>query len=76
MVLLARDQPQNAALFTTVMPVTTFAIEIARGYRPGVIEVGGALLTIGALIGGNIASRGVRYRFARGKAARPGYVAS
>lgn len=69
--------PQNAALFTSVMPVTTFAIEIARGYRPGIAEIGGAVLTIAALIGGNVASReGVRYRFARGKAAEPGYVAS
>jgi drug/metabolite transporter (DMT)-like permease len=72
----ARIGPQNAALFTSVMPVTTFAIEIVRGYRPGAVEVGGALLTVAALIGGNVASRGVRYRFARGKAARPGYVAS
>lgn len=72
----ARIGPQNAALFTSVMPVTTFAIEIVRGYRPGIVEVGGALLTVGALIGGNVASRGVRYRLARGNAARPGYVAS
>jgi drug/metabolite transporter (DMT)-like permease len=72
----ARIGPQNAALFTTVMPVTTFAIEIVRGYRPGAVEVGGAFLTVAALIGGNLASRGMGYRFARGKAARPGYVAS
>jgi drug/metabolite transporter (DMT)-like permease len=72
----ARIGPQNTSLFTSVMPVTTFAIEIARGYRPGALEVGGALLTIAALVGGNIAARGVRYRFARGKAASPGYAAS
>jgi drug/metabolite transporter (DMT)-like permease len=68
--------PQNTALFTNVMPVTTFGIEIARGYHASVLELGGATLTIAALVAGNVASRGVRYRFARGKASRPGYAAS
>jgi drug/metabolite transporter (DMT)-like permease len=61
----AKIGPQNVALFTSVMPVTTFAIEIARGYRPGALEVGGASLTVAALIGGNIATRGVRVRRAQ-----------
>ena len=72
----AKIGPQNVALFTSVMPVTTFAIEIARGYRPNAVEIGGALLTIGALIGGNIASRSVGYRLTRTSRSRPGYVPS
>jgi drug/metabolite transporter (DMT)-like permease len=71
-----RIGPQNTALFTNVMPVTTFAIEIARGYHASAAELGGAALTIAALVGGNLASRGARYRFARGKASHPGYAAS
>ena len=72
----AKIGPQNVALFTSVMPVTTFATEIARGYRPNAVEIGGALLTIGALIGGNIASRSVGYRLTRTSRSRPGYVPS
>ena len=48
---------------------------IARGYHANGAELGGAMLTVLALVGGNIASRGVRYRFARGKASQPGYAA-
>ncbi len=72
----SRIGPQNAALFLNLMPVTTFAIEIARGYRAGAVELGGAALTVLALVGGNLASRGIRYRrVARGNAAQPGYAA-
>jgi drug/metabolite transporter (DMT)-like permease len=72
----SRIGPQNAALFLNLMPVTTFAIEIARGYRAGAAELGGAALTVLALVGGNIASRGIRYRrVARGNASQPGYAA-
>ncbi|MDP9286538.1 MAG: EamA family transporter [Actinomycetota bacterium] len=49
--------PQNAALFGNLIPVTTFAIEIARGYRPGGVELGGAALTITALVANNLLSR-------------------
>ena len=49
--------PQNAALFMNLVPVTTFAIEIARGYSPGTGELGGAALTVGALVGANLATR-------------------
>ena len=48
---------QNTALFTNVMPVTTFGIEIARGYHASLAELGGAVLTVAALVGGNVASR-------------------
>ena len=40
--------PQNAVLFSNLIPVTTFAIEIVRGYRPNVAELLGAALTVGA----------------------------
>ena len=48
---------QNAVLFSNLIPVTTFGIEIARGYRPNAVEVAGAALTIGALIANNLLLR-------------------
>jgi drug/metabolite transporter (DMT)-like permease len=50
--------PQNAALFGNLTPITTFAIETVRGYRPGVVELAGACLTLGALVANNLLSRG------------------
>jgi drug/metabolite transporter (DMT)-like permease len=41
---------QNVALFGNLIPVTTFVIQIVRGYRPGWVEAGGAVLTIAALV--------------------------
>jgi len=52
--------PQNAVLFTNLIPVTTFAIEIVRGYRPNAVELAGAALTIGALVANNLVLRRVR----------------
>ncbi|HST19067.1 MAG TPA: DMT family transporter [Gaiellaceae bacterium] len=49
--------PQNAVLFGNLIPVTTFAIEIARGYRPGAVELVGAGLTISALVASNLLAR-------------------
>ncbi len=49
--------PQNAVLFGNLIPVTTFAIEIARGYRPGAVELAGAALTISALVANNLLAR-------------------
>jgi drug/metabolite transporter (DMT)-like permease len=49
--------PQNAVLFGNLIPVTTFAIEIARGYRPNAVELGGAALTIAALVTSNLVAR-------------------
>lgn len=54
---VARLGTQDAALFMNLMPVTTFAIEIARGYHASGLELGGAALTIAALVGGNLAMR-------------------
>ena len=48
---------QNATLFMNLVPVTTFTIEIVSGYTPGAAEIGGAALTVGALIGANVAAR-------------------
>jgi len=60
---IASIGPQNAVLFSNLIPVTTFAIEIVRGYRPNVAELLGAGLTIGALVANNLLarSRGRRY---------------
>ena len=49
--------PQNAVLFGNLIPVTTFGIEIVRGYRPGAVELGGAVLTIAALVANNVLVR-------------------
>jgi drug/metabolite transporter (DMT)-like permease len=47
----------NAALFMNLVPVVAFVIAIVRGYHPEVVELGGAALTVAALIGANLASR-------------------
>jgi drug/metabolite transporter (DMT)-like permease len=47
----------NAALFMNLVPVVAFAIAIARGYDPEVAELGGAGLTVAALIGANLTAR-------------------
>ncbi len=47
----------NAALFMNLVPVTTFAVQIARGYRPEPVELVGAAITIAALIAANLAAR-------------------
>lgn len=57
--------PQNAVLFSNLIPVTTFAIEIVRGYRPNAVELLGAGLTIGALVASNLLARRSRVRVAR-----------
>jgi drug/metabolite transporter (DMT)-like permease len=45
----ARLGAQSIALFPNLVPVVTFSIEIGRGYQLRLLEVAGALLTIGAL---------------------------
>jgi drug/metabolite transporter (DMT)-like permease len=47
----------NAALFMNLVPVVAFTIAIARGYQPEVAELGGAALTVAALIGANLTAR-------------------
>jgi drug/metabolite transporter (DMT)-like permease len=51
---------QNTVLFSNLIPVTTFAIEIVKGYRPNVAELAGAGLTIGALVANNLLVRRAR----------------
>ncbi|MEU0549535.1 DMT family transporter [Micromonospora sp. NPDC005979] len=47
----------NAALFMNLVPVTTFVVQIARGYRPDGVELVGAAITIAALVAANLAAR-------------------
>jgi drug/metabolite transporter (DMT)-like permease len=47
----------NAALFMNLVPVVAFVIAIVRGYQPDAAELGGAALTVAALIGANLAAR-------------------
>jgi len=49
--------PQNASLFGNLIPVTTFVIEIVRGYRPGALELAGGTLTVAALLANNLLTR-------------------
>jgi len=49
--------PQNTALFGNLIPITTFAIEIARGYRPVALELVGAGITVAALVAINLLQR-------------------
>ncbi|MFG2055486.1 DMT family transporter [Micromonospora sp. NPDC048930] len=47
----------DAALFMNLVPVTTFAVQTLRGYRPGAVELVGAAVTIAALVAANLATR-------------------
>jgi drug/metabolite transporter (DMT)-like permease len=49
--------PQTTSLFGNLIPISTFTIEIARGYRPGALELAGAVITIGALVANNLLTR-------------------
>jgi drug/metabolite transporter (DMT)-like permease len=49
--------PQTTSLFGNLIPISTFTIEIARGYRPGALELAGAAITIGALVADNLLAR-------------------
>ncbi len=49
--------PQNAVLFGNLIPVTTFVIQTIRGYRPGVLELVGATVTVVALVANNLLTR-------------------
>ncbi len=47
----------NAALFTNLVPVVAFAIQIVRGYRPVPVELLGAGITVAALVTTNLLAR-------------------
>lgn len=46
--------PLNAGLAINLVPVVTFTIRVAQGYRFTPLELGGALLVIGALVANNL----------------------
>jgi drug/metabolite transporter (DMT)-like permease len=52
-----RIGPQMTSLFGNLIPISTFTIEIARGYKPGALELTGAVITITALVANNLLSR-------------------
>ena len=54
---VAKLGAQDASLLLNLMPVTTFAIAIGRGYHASAVELGGAALTLAALVGANLAGR-------------------
>jgi drug/metabolite transporter (DMT)-like permease len=54
---IRRLGPANGSLFINLVPVVTFAVAIGQGYRPGGVELTGALLTVVALVGANLAGR-------------------
>jgi drug/metabolite transporter (DMT)-like permease len=47
----------NAALFMNLVPVVAFVIAIVRGYDPEAAELGGAAITVAALVGANLTAR-------------------
>ena len=48
---------RTPSLFGNLIPVTTFAIEIVRGYRPGAAALAGAVVTVAALVANNLVGR-------------------
>ena len=51
--------PPVAALFMNLVPVTAFAVQIARGYEPAAGELIGAVITIAAIVAANRVSHRV-----------------
>ena len=54
---VGRIGAQNVALIGNLIPVVTFTIEIARGYRPNAVELAGAAITLTALAANNVLLR-------------------
>lgn len=52
-----RVGPQTTSLFGNLIPVSTFTIEIVRGYRPGALELLGVTIAVGALVSHNLLTR-------------------
>ncbi|MFI9081490.1 DMT family transporter [Streptomyces sioyaensis] len=59
--------PSNAVLFSSLIPITALTIQIVRGYRPGLVEIAGAVTAVIALIASSLLDR----RAARTTAAIP-----
>jgi drug/metabolite transporter (DMT)-like permease len=66
--------PQTTSLFGNLIPISTFTIEIFRGYRPGALELAGAVLTVSALVVDNLLARRARLRVAEPAFAGKGLV--
>ena len=56
----ARIGALNAMLFANLIPVVTFAIGFAQGYRPLPAEIAGAAMVIAALVANNLHLRRLR----------------
>lgn len=56
---------QNTALFVNLVPIVAFAVQVIRGYRPAALEVGGAVLTVLALVAANLLARRPRVQTPR-----------
>jgi drug/metabolite transporter (DMT)-like permease len=54
---VVRIGAQNVTLIGNLIPVTTFTIEIVRGYRPNALELTGAAIALGALAANNLLLR-------------------
>ncbi len=54
---VGRIGAQNVSLVGNLIPVTTFAIEIVRGYRPNAVELAGAGIALVALAANNLLLR-------------------
>ncbi len=52
-----RIGPQTVSLFGNLIPISTFTIEIFRGYRPGALEITGAVIAIGAVVASSLLTR-------------------
>jgi drug/metabolite transporter (DMT)-like permease len=48
---------QTTSLFGNLIPISTFTIETIRGYRPSLLELVGALITVAALVANNLLAR-------------------
>jgi drug/metabolite transporter (DMT)-like permease len=47
----------NTALFMNLVPVTALVLAIVQGYRPGVVELVGMAVTVGAIVTANLLGR-------------------
>jgi drug/metabolite transporter (DMT)-like permease len=68
---VGRSGAQNTALIGNLIPVTTFVIQIVRGYRPVALELVGAAIALAALAGNNLLLRRRAVAGARARAYQP-----
>ncbi|MER0246450.1 DMT family transporter [Streptomyces sp. HSW2009] len=63
--------PGNAVLFSTLIPITALTIQIVRGYRPGAVEIAGAVIAVTALVASSLLDRRTARRAATTALAAP-----